>query len=205
MPTRCHFPRPRLCELTAYEFGLAAHQTTAARWRDAGRGRNARLWVGRADRSLLRPAVSCGKTAGGRRAGPWRNAHVPDAVANPFPVIGNDHLRLSHPWTPPAPQGLSSRLTFGSRLLPSIRSRRPPAVGLDEIRGSAPDHLLGLRRPRESTDSADPGPTVHAIRDVALAAVELFRERSTDQAEAFDRPCSSRSLVRMIPAHAVAR
>src|SRR5215208_921689 len=53
-------------------------------------------------------------------------------------------LRDLHPWTPPAPQGLSSRLTFGSRLLPSIRSQRPPVVGLDEIRGSAPDHSSGL-------------------------------------------------------------
>ena len=42
------------------------------------------------------------------------------------------------------PQGLSSRLAFGSRLLPSIRSQRPPVVGLDEIRGSAPDHFFRL-------------------------------------------------------------
>src|SRR4051795_5412762 len=70
-----------------------------------------------------------------------------------------------HPWTPPAPQGVSSRPAFGSRLPPSIRSRRPPAAGLDEFRGPAPDHKRGLFRPWQATGSADPGPTAHAILD----------------------------------------
>src|SRR3954469_8304840 len=70
-----------------------------------------------------------------------------------------------HPWTPPAPQGVSSRPAFGSRLPPSIRSRRPPAAGLDEFRGPAPDHKRGLFRPWQATGSADLGPTAHAILD----------------------------------------
>src|SRR3954447_1487677 len=70
-----------------------------------------------------------------------------------------------HPWTPPAPQGVSSRPAFGSRLPPSIRSRRPPAAGPDEFRGPAPGHERGLFRPWQATGSADLGPTVHAILD----------------------------------------
>src|SRR3954447_13620620 len=58
-----------------------------------------------------------------------------------------------------------SRPAFGSRLPPSIRSRRPPAAGLDESRGPAPDQKDGLFRPRQVAGSAGPGPTAHAILD----------------------------------------
>src|SRR3954469_9976200 len=58
-----------------------------------------------------------------------------------------------------------SRPAFGSRLPPSIRSRRPPAAGLDEFRGPAPDQKDGLLRPWQVAGSADPGPTAHAILD----------------------------------------
>ena len=61
-----------------------------------------------------------------------------------------------------APQGLSSRLAFGSRLPPSIRSRRPLTVGLDEIRGLAPDHLFGLLTdPTGEGDGLAAGPRGH--------------------------------------------
>src|SRR3954471_19907101 len=58
-----------------------------------------------------------------------------------------------------------SRPAFGSRLPPSIRSRRTMTVGLDEFRGPAPGHERGLFRPWQATGSADPGLTVHAILD----------------------------------------
>ena len=58
-------------------------------------------------------------------------------------------LLIFRPWTPPAPQGLSSSPAHGSRLPPSIRSRRPRAAGLDEFRGPAPDHKDGLVPPSE--------------------------------------------------------
>ena len=89
-----------------------------------------------------------------------------------------------HPWTPPAPQGLSSRLAFGSRLLPSIRSQRPPVVGLDEIRGSAPDHFFGpwpwesdgLRRPR-SDRSCHPQRSPSQLVEAFQGRIDLIRRK----------------------------
>src|SRR3954452_12698534 len=45
-------------------------------------------------------------------------------------------------------RGFVASGALGSRLPPSIRSRRPPAVGPDEFRGSAPDHGPCLREER---------------------------------------------------------
>src|SRR4051794_36749459 len=63
------------------------------------------------------------------------------------------------------PARVLSRPALGSRLPPSIRSRRPSAAGPDEFRGPAPGHNDGLFRPWQVAGSADPGPTAHAILD----------------------------------------
>src|SRR3954454_1368501 len=98
-----------------------------------------------------------------------------------------------------------SRPAFGSRLPPSIRSRRSMTVGPDEFRGPAPGHKRGLFRPWQATGSADPGPTVHAILDTRPRSPwKPFRGGPTRPGLRLGRASLPEPRSRPAPAHAAA-
>src|SRR4051794_38368737 len=99
-----------------------------------------------------------------------------------------------------------SRPAFGSRLPPSIRSRRSMTVGPDEFRGPAPGHERGLFRPWQATGSADPGPTAHAVLDTSPRSpwkplrTGSARSRPYRRWPTFPKPSSRRRAVTLAAA-----
>src|SRR4051794_26809329 len=98
-------------------------------------------------------AILSAQAAGTRRPRPDGYVASPGGVTPIATALTDPGPRLPS-MDASRPARALSRPALGSRLPPSIRSRRPKAAGPDEFRGPAPDHNHGLLRPRQVAGSA---------------------------------------------------